>query len=69
VRYLDVHHMNYLRYFKGHNREVLHINMSPKNDAFLTSSTVRGGGGAGGSGGRGRRRQQRWRRSLMTPPR
>jgi hypothetical protein len=40
VRYLDLHKSHFNRYFRGHTKEVIHLDMSPKNDTFLTSSTV-----------------------------
>lgn len=42
VRYLDLHKSHFNRYFRGHTKEVIHLDMSPKNDTFLTSSTVSG---------------------------
>ncbi|EJU04611.1 WD40 repeat-like protein [Dacryopinax primogenitus] len=38
VRYHSLHDNRYLQYFKGHQRRVICIQMSPVDDTFLTSS-------------------------------
>ncbi len=38
IRYLSLHDNKFLRYFKGHTKRVVAIEMSPLNDSFLSAS-------------------------------
>ncbi|BGP20720.1 hypothetical protein JCM10213_001036 [Rhodosporidiobolus nylandii] len=38
IRYLSLHDNNYLRYFKGHQKQVVSISMSPQDDGFLSGA-------------------------------
>ncbi|KND03994.1 uncharacterized protein SPPG_01442 [Spizellomyces punctatus DAOM BR117] len=38
IRYLSVHDNRYLRYFKGHTRRVVGLELSPQDDHFLSAS-------------------------------
>ncbi|XP_065900981.1 WD repeat-containing protein 82-like [Dysidea avara] len=38
IRYLSLHDNKYLRYFPGHTKRVVALQMSPVNDTFLTGS-------------------------------
>lgn len=38
IRYLSLYDNKYLRYFKGHTRRVTCLEMSPKDDLFISSS-------------------------------
>ncbi|GAA5983746.1 hypothetical protein JCM11641_001742 [Rhodosporidiobolus odoratus] len=38
IRYLSLHDNNYLRYFKGHQKQVVSLAMSPQNDTFLSGA-------------------------------
>ncbi|GAA5874754.1 hypothetical protein JCM1840_000424 [Sporobolomyces johnsonii] len=39
IRYLSLHDNNYLRYFKGHKKRVVSLEMSPQDDTFLSGAT------------------------------
>ncbi|KAI5481293.1 WD repeat protein 82 [Pseudohyphozyma bogoriensis] len=39
IRYLSLHDNNYLRYFKGHKKKVVSLEMSPQDDTFLSGAT------------------------------
>ncbi|KAM0751498.1 WD40 repeat-like protein [Meredithblackwellia eburnea MCA 4105] len=39
IRYLSLHDNNYLRYYKGHKKRVISLQMSPVDDTFLSGST------------------------------
>ncbi|GAA6010991.1 hypothetical protein JCM10207_005460 [Rhodosporidiobolus poonsookiae] len=39
IRYLSLHDNNYLRYFKGHTKQVVSLAMSPQDDTFLSGAT------------------------------
>lgn len=38
IRYLSLHDNKYIRYFPGHTKKVVSLNMSPINDSFLSGS-------------------------------
>ncbi|VDI21932.1 WD repeat-containing protein 82-like [Mytilus galloprovincialis] len=38
IRYLSLHDNKYIRYFPGHTKKVVALNMSPINDSFLSGS-------------------------------
>ncbi|XP_069141823.1 WD repeat-containing protein 82-like [Argopecten irradians] len=38
IRYLSLHDNKYIRYFPGHTKKVVTLNMSPINDTFLSGS-------------------------------
>ncbi|XP_052781906.1 WD repeat-containing protein 82-like [Mya arenaria] len=38
IRYLSLHDNKYIRYFPGHTKKVVCLNMSPINDTFLSGS-------------------------------
>ena len=38
VRYLSLHDNKFLRYFKGHTKKVISLEMSPLDDTFMTGS-------------------------------
>ncbi|CAN6649510.1 COMPASS component Swd2p [Trichomonascus vanleenenianus] len=38
IRYLSLHDIKYLQYFKGHKDKVIGLEMSPADDTFLSSS-------------------------------
>ncbi|KAI8927031.1 WD40-repeat-containing domain protein [Entophlyctis helioformis] len=38
IRYMSFHDNKYIRYFKGHKREVVSLDMSPQDDSFLSAS-------------------------------
>lgn len=39
IRYLSLHDNNYIRYFKGHKKRVVSLEMSPQDDTFLSGAT------------------------------
>ncbi|MBW0510606.1 hypothetical protein O181_050321 [Austropuccinia psidii MF-1] len=39
IRYLSLHDNTYIRYFKGHKRRVVSLEMSPRDDTFLSGSS------------------------------
>ncbi|PLW48667.1 hypothetical protein PCANC_04894 [Puccinia coronata f. sp. avenae] len=39
IRYLSLHDNTYIRYFKGHKRRVVSLEMSPRDDTVLSGST------------------------------
>ncbi|XP_065175489.1 WD repeat-containing protein 82-like [Sycon ciliatum] len=41
IRYLSLHDMKYLRYFGGHTRRVVALDMSPIDDTFISGSLDR----------------------------
>ena len=41
LRYLSLHDNQYIRYFRGHRDKVVHLDMSPKDDTFLSASLDR----------------------------
>lgn len=41
LRYLSHHDHRYLRFFKGHTDTVTSLSLSPKSDAFVSTSLVR----------------------------
>ena len=38
LRYMSFHDNNYIRYFKGHSKRVVSLDMSPKDDTLLSGS-------------------------------
>ncbi|KAL8279850.1 hypothetical protein RQP46_007700 [Phenoliferia psychrophenolica] len=38
IRYLSLHDNNYIRYFKGHKKRVVSLQMSPQDDTFLSGA-------------------------------
>ncbi|GAA5869258.1 hypothetical protein JCM8547_005179 [Rhodosporidiobolus lusitaniae] len=38
IRYLSLHDNNYLRYFKGHKKQVVSLAMSPQDDTFFSGA-------------------------------
>jgi len=41
IRYLSLHDNKYLRYFSGHSKRVIALNMSPVDDTFISGSLDR----------------------------
>ncbi|CAH7677265.1 WD40-repeat-containing domain protein [Phakopsora pachyrhizi] len=39
IRYLSLHDNTYIRYFKGHKRRVVSLEMSPRDDTFLSGAS------------------------------
>ncbi|KDE07220.1 hypothetical protein MVLG_02443 [Microbotryum lychnidis-dioicae p1A1 Lamole] len=39
IRYLSLHDNNYIRYFKGHTKKVVSLEMSPVEDHFISGAT------------------------------
>ncbi|ORY56807.1 WD40 repeat-like protein [Leucosporidium creatinivorum] len=39
IRYLSLHDHNYIRYYKGHTKKVVSLQMSPTDDTFLSGAT------------------------------
>ncbi|OAF70909.1 WD repeat-containing protein 82 [Intoshia linei] len=38
IRYLSLHDNKYIRYFSGHSKRVINLEMSPNDDTFISSS-------------------------------